>query len=309
MTFEELDERVLTLYAEGRYAEALDLLERERTAVAGHPAVAAFYVACLHCVDGSPNIALDTLERGLAAGLWWSPVTLGRESDLAPLRGRAEFGALLRESDRRMRAARVTEPVMRISRPERPSGTLLVVLHGAWSTAADVAPYWEEAAGAGVTVAVPQSPYPVTSDGGRFSWPEPGVQEEVSDALSRVKASEAFDPDRVILAGFSQGGRLAVDMGARGEPFPVDGVITVGAGLLPEENPLVPGPGRVAPPFWFLTGEHDHGRESVERFHATLTDRGYRSRLDVVAGLGHSFPDDFAQRLPGALEWVLGGST
>ncbi len=302
MTFEELEQRIYSLYREERYEEALRVLEEEREAMEGRAALAAVWTACLQCVGGQAGPALATLERALADGMWWSPVTLRREDDLVALRGRGRFEAVIEVSDRRMRAERRGDPVLLLIEPKEPSGTLLIALHGAWSTAAGVAPRWEPAAETGVTVAVPQSPFASTSDVGLFSWPEPGVEEEVAATLVRVRASRR---DRVVLGGFSQGGRLAVVMALRGAPIAVSGVIAVGAGLLPEERVDVPAPGPHASAFWLLTGEHDHSRSAVEAVHAALVDRGYRSFLEVVPALGHEFPDDFARRLPKALDWVL----
>jgi predicted esterase len=305
MTLEELRDRVYALYAEGRFDQALHVLEAERDALGGHEATGTFWATCLLSVAGRPDEAVATLQAGLDRGLWWSGSLLNWESDLDAVRGRADFRKLAGESDRRMRAGRTTTPVLVVHRPERPTGALLIALHGASSTAEAFAPHWEAAARFGVTVAVPEPAFPSTSDADGFSWSEPGVGDEVEAILARIRADHAIDPDRIVLAGYSQGGRLAVEMALRAEPFPVRGVISVAAGLRSRAKPPMPDLPASAPRFWFLTGEGDFSREAIEACHDALLARGVASSLEVVPGLGHELPGDFAERLPAALDWVL----
>jgi predicted esterase len=305
MTFEELGGAVFALCSQGRYEEAIGLIEQEGDALRGHEARGVFWTACLRSVAGDPDHALAVLREALDRGLWWSPVSLEWDSDLEALRAHPEFRELVEASGRKMRgAATADEPVMVVRDPEHPTGAVLLALHGASSSAATFAPRWEAAAALGVIVAVPQSPYASTSDGDAFTWPEPGVEEEVTETVARLREQRPVHLDRVVLAGFSQGGRLAVDMALRGEPFPVRGVITVAAGLGPGTE--VPGLRRGAPRFWFLTGERDVGRDAIEAGDEALQACGFDSRLEVMPGLGHAFPDDFQDRLPEALEFVLG---
>ncbi len=154
---------------------------------------------------------------------------------------------------------------------------------------------------------MPQSSFPASSDGDDFAWPEPGVEDELRAAVGGLQESHDVDAERLLLGGFSQGARLAVDMALRGEPFAVRGVVTVAAGVRPGTE--VPAWRRdEAPPLlWFLTGERDVSREAIEELHMTLRDRGFGSRLEVVPDLGHEFPADFGDRLAEALGWVLGG--
>jgi acetyl esterase/lipase len=46
---------------------------------------------------------------------------------------------------------------------------------------------------------------------------------------------------------------------------------------------------------------HDDGRLLAEQLRAG----GGKVRLDVIEGLGHDYPTDFAQRLPAAVQWVV----
>ncbi len=53
-----------------------------------------------------------------------------------------------------------------------------------------------------------------------------------------------------------------------------------------------------------LDPRHDECRRLAEQLRAA----GAEVRLDVIEGLGHDYPADFAQRLAAAVDWMLGGN-
>jgi hypothetical protein len=57
---------------------------------------------------------------------------------------------------------------------------------------------------------------------------------------------------------------------------------------------------------WLITGDRDAAQQAVELLHAQLLDAGLECRIDVIPGLGHTFPDDFGERLKAALPFLLG---
>jgi hypothetical protein len=59
---------------------------------------------------------------------------------------------------------------------------------------------------------------------------------------------------------------------------------------------------------WILAGELEPGLEQIVRLHHELTLRGVACHLEVAPQLGHEFPEDFATRLPSAIDFVLGTS-
>jgi predicted esterase len=309
--FAELSDDVYRLYSAGRHEAGLGLVDRALPEFPERRATITFWRACLLSVSGRVEEALETLRRGLEQGMWWTDVILRADADLDPLRGLQEFETLIVGSGRRMREEMGRpEPELLVLEPDRPNGALLLALHGGSGTAERFAPRWDAAREAGVTVAVPQSPYPSTSDRTGYTWAEPGAGRDVANAFDRVRASRDVDLDRLLLGGFSQGGRLAVAFALRGDPAPCRGVIAVAAAVRHVDEVLGVVGGTVAgprPAFWLITGKADFSLEPNRELHRRLNDRGLRSELTVLPDLGHDFPGDFSRRIPGALRFLLGG--
>ena len=56
--------------------------------------------------------------------------------------------------------------------------------------------------------------------------------------------------------------------------------------------------------YYFLNGGDDAYTESLGELRKDLSDRGHHVMVEVLPGLGHAYPDDFAARLPGLLKTV-----
>ena len=235
------------------------------------------------------------LRQELDAGRLWR-VSLLADPMLAALWEDPVCRQIMEEARRRV-AARGFQPSLLVE-PAARSGLrpLLLVLHGARSTAAATIPHWRPARDLGYTVAAGQASQPASADG--FCWDPP--RERVWEDLNAI---EALLPahGRVVLAGFSQGAWIALQTALRGHPFAAAGVVMVGtfvgalANLEPASRRL-----RIA----ILNGADDAYTDRLGELQKVLSDRGHHVTVELVLGLGHAYPDDFAARLPGLLKAV-----
>jgi predicted esterase len=111
----------------------------------------------------------------------------------------------------------------------------------------------------------------------------------------------------VVFGGYSQGAVMAVTLALQQRPFPSLGFICVGPAT-PNLQPLLPLMEPAAARGlrgWILAGELEPGLEQIVRLQHELTLRGVACHLEVVPQLGHEFPEDFATRLPSAIDFVL----
>jgi hypothetical protein len=195
------------------------------------------WLACIHSRLGEPRAAVAALRGGLERGLCWPEGGPLDDDDLEPLRGRADFAAAVR--DAAAAAARAPEhgpltPVVLSAfsaEGRRPPRALLVALHGWGQDADEFALHWEATAAGGVAVVAPRSsqePCP-----GFHVWDDRGrALDDVASQLSAgrvLSGGTAATP--LVLAGFSQGGGVAVDLALDGLPAPSGAVLTLAAGL------------------------------------------------------------------------------
>ena len=301
--------RLLELYAEDRYPDALELALGAASRFPEHAAEVRYWEACMRAAGGDPEGALASLREGLERGMWWRPEFIRNDPDLRPLGGRREFDDLVEETERRASAAAAAgTPTLRVLRPSMPNRLLVVALHGGSGNADDLEPHWGRATAAGATVALPQSSIPAFSDADEYWWAPPReAAGELAGPLESILATEPVDPDRIVLSGFSQGAGVALWCAIEGAPIPVRGVVAVGSGgptgtefAAADLDAAAARGVRV----WFLTGDRDFARQRVEEAHAAFSGHGIESRLTVEPGIGHAVPPAFGERLPEMVAWV-----
>ncbi len=309
--FHRIRGSVLNLHREGRYQDALQVAAKAREQFPGKGET-SYWIACLQCRLDDPEGALRTLQRAVKNGHWWSARWLTQDPDLEPLRDRPLFQEIVAESRRRREEAQAgARPELLVLPPEnyesKEAFPLLLTLHWFGSTAAEFAPYWKSVRKAGFLLAVPQSSQVATEDGFGWNDREQGHR-EIATHWEQLNRLYPIDHERVIIAGASQGGRLAIEIALAGDILPCHGFIAVVPAIRNPEGLIV----RVEKAAerglrgWIITGEHDHFRPDAEFLCELLQKAGVACELTVVPGLGHDFPNDFGTRLSAAIGFVLG---
>ena len=306
--FHRVRGKVLELYRQERYQESLETAFKARSRFPEKEGETIYWIACLKCRLGKTEEALHVLLGALEQGHWWGEHWLLNDPDLEPIRGRPEFRKIMEVSEERQQAAQAqAKPkllVLPLEEWERPP--LLIALHGMGGSAEGSAPYWEAAQEIGFLVAIPQSSQVVSEDG--YGWNDGNLaRREMAAHWERLQREYHLDPERVILAGASQGGRLAIELALEGEPIPARRFIAV--------VPAIRDPEGLACKVkeatdrgvrgWIVTGEQDYARSKVEAFCTQARAAGMGCEIEVVPGLGHDFPDDFPERLTRALDALL----
>jgi predicted esterase len=290
--YRDLNDRVFGLYAAGRPDEALGLIADAGSDLAPWRAELAYLSACLHGSAGRPDAALATLESAAAAGDWWDPSVLDADDDLAEMRGLPGYDALAKASTGRwQRAHEETDRAGdRLVEPAEPARGVLVALHGAEEDAGDAVAAWGSATSSGYAVLAVRSSQR-TSPNYR-TWPDQDrAVAELSEAVELLAPRLRALP--VVAAGFSAGGRVALAWALSGRPSPVAGVLAVAPAIALDALPTEPATG--LDPARILVGAEDDLLDDVSAVGERLRPSGFG--LDVVPGLGHSFPADFSDRL------------
>ncbi|HEX4700223.1 MAG TPA: alpha/beta hydrolase [Actinomycetes bacterium] len=297
--YDALFATVFPLYQQGRYVDALARLDEDPGDLAEWSAMVTEIRACLLALTGRIDAALATLQGGLDAGEWWDPHMLDRDPDLAKARDLPGYDAVLRESGARAAAynsaASPGPPVV-----VHPAGTargVLVVLHGSGGRPAKTAEQWSAAGRAGVVVLAARSSHRTTP--ATASWvDESTAARDLRSALDHLDADTAALP--VIAAGFSAGGRAALQWVVAADPVPVHGAVLVAPSLLAEQVPQ-----EIESPLHGLAlvgGDDPMGVGMLTRGDAL---RRAGLVIEELPGVGHAYPDDFDARLTRALDELL----
>lgn len=292
MSFSDTATKVVELYRKGRFSEALAVVARDRGLYPSEDATFTFWEACLLSMDGSPDEALSVLGRGLDRGLWWSAATLA-DSDLDAARRLGGWEEVLSASAAGAEAAATARPDARIARASvsEPRGSL-VVLHGGGAKPEEVADDWEAAVGQDWTVMTPIGTVPAMPS--RWSWPGE-AEVAVAAVLDQLPEADWIHP--TVVCGYSQGGRVALDLAAA-EPG-LHGLLLIAPAVRAEALPPVSDVPTVV-----HVGEEDWAIQGVESLVALLDEGGVPTRVERVAGLGHAMPRDLPSVVQRSIEWI-----
>jgi predicted esterase len=242
-------------------------------------------------------------QQGLDDGLWWHK-ELFSDPDLNAVRDMPEFQRLMTTSQEKYEEMQgKIERDYAILPPELPSSgkyPLLITLHGRNGNKESDLFQWELARQRGWLVLLAQSTQPVFQ--GAYHWDDPlrGL-EDLLFYQEQVSQKYEIDPQRRVIAGFSQGSGMAIYTAVKGY-LPVRGFIGIGtwwadAGELAGERKNVRG--------YFITGEKDHTLDRAREIQDVLRKNNIRFGEEVHADIGHEFPADFASSFDKAIQFIL----
>jgi predicted esterase len=303
MTFQQLTDQLMRLYAEGKYMEALETVEQHADRFPAQSARTTFWKMCFLSLGGRSDEVISVFQNGLDSGLWWARIQF-RDTDLDAVRDLPEFQRLIEISHEKYEEARTQiDRDQTILLPEMPaSGThrLLIALHGRNGNKESNLGHWEIARQKGWLVLSPQSTQPLFP--GSYCWEDP--QQGLVDLLyyyEQVSQRYQIDPQYVVIAGFSQGSGMAIYAALKGN-LPVRGFIGVGTWWADTDELDCERQGLRG---YFVTGEKDHTLERAREIQSVLRMNNVQFTEEVHAELGHEFPPDFETSFTKAIDFIF----
>jgi hypothetical protein len=287
--FVELMGQVMPLYLRHRYADALAYVRATAGDLPALRSETAHLAACL----------LE-LRSAYDEGGWWARELLEGDDDLAALSSLDGFAALVEAADRRCREAPRTTMKTVVLGSAEGARTLLVALHGAGSDGPHTASFWQPLAADGVVLVAPTT-WQRTTPAYR-AWNDATTSwGDVSDLPLPVVA-------RTVVGGFSGGGRQAMQWATDPRDLVPDAFLTVCPSI--DGNRLnrsaLPAAAARGVRGHLLLGGEDPSCEGAIAAADVLRAEGIEVTIDVVEGLSHDYPADFAERARPVLARLVG---
>jgi predicted esterase len=301
--FQPLRAAAFERFAVGDYAAVLPIALRAQ-ALFPQMGEVPFWIACVRARLGDAAAALEALDAGLRRGLYWPRGWLEEDDDLEPLRGRPDFAAVVEASAAASAHAATPSPAelrpVILEAAGRPARAVVLALHGWGQEPREFALHWRAAAEVGFTVAAVRSGQQPTP--GFFVWDDRArARADVAAQFAAAcggpqpEGDEAAAGRPLLIAGFSQGAGVAVDLAVDGLPAPAAGFLAVAGGL--EDLGETPAAPRLAAAAArgvrgrLLAGEHDEGLEDIRGLAQVLTEAGLTGGLTELCGLVHEMPE------------------
>jgi predicted esterase len=316
-SYQLLDARVMELYREQNYAEALDLLTAEGPRYPGHETDVSYMRSCLAARTGDYGLAVEILEQALEQGTWFGEMLLRRSPSWQPLQGRPDFERVAAACLERQHAEQAGRPPARYSALIPEGGTppyrSIVALHGNGENPRKALDGWRAVTGDGWLLAAIESSQIIQSDG--YVWDDTEVAlREIREQYAALAADHELSADDLVIAGFSMGGHTALQVALSGT-IPARAFILLGPGG--------PDPGEDDPVSWLpliqearsrgvrlrgylLAGQDDEITqvETQRRLAGFLTEQGIPCGFEAVPGVAHAYPLDFGPIIARALAFV-----
>ena len=305
---QEVEQQFHHLVQSGSYAEALDLITQEAHVFFEHAQKEVYYWRMtMACRLNEKDLALNLLKQAVQAGYWYAGLEI--DPDFQLLCGEAEFDHLAKLGmEHRAQAMANAVPVIKTLQPNPKFSPypLLLALHGSNANVEIQVKHWNSAVEHGWLVALPQSSQIYAPD--TYTWNDwEWAQQEVYERYMSLCKEYPIDLERVVVAGFSQGGGLALWLVLSGA-IKAQGLILVGP-FLDDITQIVPFLEKHVPyglRVYLVAGQRDRYCHGIAQQLATLLPKyGISCELDDYPDLEHSFPLDFEKKLPEALRFVL----
>jgi predicted esterase len=306
MTFRELTDKMMLMYTERKYVDALQLVEQNADHFPEQSARTTFWKMCLLSLAGRSEEVISVFQKGLDAGLWWAGGQFV-DPDLDAVRYLPEFQRLVSVSQAKYEEARKyikRDPAVLV--PEAPASglyPLLIALHGRNGNKAAHLEFWEAARQRGWLVVSPQSTQPLFD--GAYCWDDSALGlADVLSSYAQVSQKYQIDPQRMLIAGFSQGSGMAIYTALSGN-VKVRGFIGI-ASFWDKPDSLVP---QSEAARWvrgyFVIGEKDHTLENAKEVKNVLKEHGVQFTEELHPDLAHEFPADFGSSFEKAINFIF----
>jgi predicted esterase len=309
-TADRLVSQAMELYQNQAYMEALDLLTAQGEQYPGQAAMVLYLRSCMATRIEDYELALEIIEDALCRGHWYSERLINRTRSWKPLRGMPRFERAVEVCKERHREVAAGARLF-TREPEGgcPAGRpcpLLVALHGNWGNAPDTLREWGCVVPGGWLLAAIQSSEVWASNA--YAWEDKqSALRDIEEQYAKLSARYPIDEERLIIGGISSGGETALRVALDGT-IPARGFIVLAPGgadmaaLTPyTEQAEVRGLRG-----YFMLGEEDRSvsHEAVRGLVAMLNTRKVPCKLELLPGVGHEYPADFAAILARALAFI-----
>lgn len=306
----ELTQQVIEAAGEKEYDKALKL-SKEALEVADI-GLTNYNVACMYSLKGNTDEAFKYLERSLDRGGFGVNMVdqIENDSDLDSLRKDKRYEPLLKRAKGMGRGERV-DFKWRIVTPKNfdkeKKSPLLVALHhmgGSMDAAVD---RWKEAADeVGAILLCPQGT--MKMDDGVYQWGmnTDEIEKNIMRAMDAAMDDYNIDQDKIVLAGFSQGGWITWHLGFT-HPDTFRGLIPVcGMHRQVSGSPATQSDLKKLRVFVMIgADEREDVLKSNREAAGNLEKIGAKVKTKVYNGIGHDFPSNSTEEQVAALKFVL----
>lgn len=297
------------------YEKALKIaIKAEKLAEKLSPAAKAltsYNVACMQSLNKHKEEAIEAFARAVHSGGFTDDLVgqIKDDHDLDFIRSDPRFAKMVEHLTKT--TAKKVDAATKVTLPKKfdksKPAPLIVALHPWGGNMDETRDQWQKVADKfGAILLTPQGTYKLGDDEYRWDMDLDVLEDQVMQAVESVMDQYKVDDDKVVLAGFSQGGWAAYAIGLR-NPGTIHGVITIAGRFDKAFEAEADGGDLDGMRFVIITGDKDD-EEMLKSSHLAekvLKKSGAKVQYKSFKGLGHAYPKDAEKELSAAVEFAL----
>lgn len=311
-TFDQLVEQLVHHFQNKEYAEALELVMTEGDKFSNDRIDVDYWKMVSAARVENRDLVYQVARQMLADGLWLGEYMLRKSPSFEPLQGNPEFEQIVTAFlEAKVRDVPSGEPIVITKFPTNhsPNSPLLIALHGNHSSAKKTLPFWELAVKDGWLTVIPQSPQYLYKDA--IVWDDLEQSKAyIASQYDEIKKNTSFDLKRVVIAGHSMGGLVAIQIALQGL-IPVSGFVVNGPAVPyldePEElDMLLPTARERGLRAYFIVGEKDEAifTPKVKELAEKIKIAGIPCELEMVPDATHDYTPAYDAALRRGLAFI-----
>ena len=299
--FVALQNDLFTHVGQGKYDDAHLIIDTVQRAFPQRKEKTYFWRTCVYALQNKIDEAMTVLRDALQEGIWWNPQRLIQDPDLTILQTNDHFKKIVDECQRILDQANNESTSKLFTYGKNTSEIGLFTLHWRGSNVNDFAPYFfSDDLLNKYHFGFPQSSQ--VFEYNAYCWDDPSIA--MKDVHETFKTFNENSKD-VIIAGASQGGKLAMELSLSNQVMDTKGFIAVIPAIqqlesfkkMLQNNDHIRG--------CIITGDQDPFYEKTMELVALFEERNFPYKLIVNEGLGHFFPENFTDQLEEAIEFIV----
>lgn len=309
--YQEIRQKLQECFEKQEMEKGLKIALEIKEKFPDHASAAYFNLAYFQALLNLTEETVETLEEGYEKGLWWAESQIRLFPNYDQLVKNEKFYIIVNKYFDRYKKIREDTPFKWIvCTPENYDSSrkypVLIALHQGDGNIEETEKKWKYVLEHDVLLAIPQSSE-ITGPN-TFTWMDldSGLN-ELSEIHSQIMAKYQIDLNNVFLSGFSIGGTLALEATFIHPKFSVNGCIAV--------NPSLIQPNVISQNFerakkegvkcCILAGTDDPEYEKIKELATLLKRENVHNKFYELAGLGHTFPNNFEEFLEEMMKFFL----
>ncbi|MED0685360.1 alpha/beta hydrolase [Anoxybacillus ayderensis] len=304
--FIDLHREFLQLLEQKEWKKAFILSEKAEALYREKIYYTSFWKSCLLVQLNQPTEALTQLKLAMEQGVWWNPETLLTEEMLSSIKDKEEFQKIVQICKQRWQEQQKRSLPQLYVIGNNKDKTAILSLHWRKDNARDFAEYWKnEELLKQYMFGFAQSSQVRGYE--TFCWDDKETAiKDIEHLYHLFQNNYLTKENEIILAGASQGGKLAIELALSHPAMKVKGFIVVVPAIkdLGEFEQLLASKTVQNVPGYMIAGRKDRFYDHTEKLCRLLKDYGIHCGLYVDEHEGHMFPKHFPKLLAEAIHFI-----